>query len=157
MEKTIMYDDPYTRKHLSDLEYLYDSKRHAEFVSFLFNNLPFEGDKFIKQSIKTKISSYKSQDKKSKKYDEDQFITYDQLIEKLNNCKLVCYYCATTTLLVYKSKKETKQWSLERLNNNLGHYASNTCISCLKCNLERRNSNYEYFKFSKTLCVQKLE
>ena len=157
MDKIIEYDDPYTRKHLSSNEYLYDHSKHVDFVSYLKDGIQFEGDKFIRQSIKSKISSYKSQDKKSKKYDESQFITYDQLIGKLSECNLVCYYCGITTLLVYKSKKETKQWSLERLNNNLGHYDSNTCISCLKCNLERRNSNYEYFKFSKTLCVQKLE
>lgn len=157
MDKIIDYDDPFTRKNLSNDESLYDNSKHVEFVSLLKNGDSFEGDKFIRQSIKNKISSYKSQDKKSKKYDENQFITYDQLIQKLSDCSLVCYYCGITTLLVYKSKKETKQWSLERLNNNLGHYESNTCISCLKCNLERRNSNHEYFKFSKRLCVQKLE
>ena len=157
MDKIIDYDDPFTRKNLSDIGYLYDKEKHVDFVSLLCNGTSFEGDKFIKQSIKNKINSYKSQDKKSKKYDELQFITYEQLIDKMSECRLSCFYCGITTLLVYKNKKETKQWSLERLNNNLGHYNSNTCISCLKCNLERRNSNYEYFKFSKTLCVQKLE
>ena len=157
MEKIIDYDDPFTRKHLSDHDYIYDETKHVDFVSFLKDGTSFDGDNFIRKSIKSKINSYKSQDKKSKKYDELKFITYEQLIDKLSGCRLTCYYCGITTLLVYKNKKETKQWSLERLNNNLGHYDSNTCISCLKCNLERRNSNYEYFKFSKTLCVQKLE
>jgi len=49
------------------------------------------------------------------------------------------------------------QWSLERLNNNIGHYSNNTCISCLRCNLQRRNDNHEYFKFSKQLNIIRMD
>jgi hypothetical protein len=38
-------------------------------------------------------------------------------------------------------------------DNNIGHYESNTCISCLKCNLQRRTDNYEYFKNGKQLKI----
>jgi len=46
---------------------------------------------------------------------------------------------------------------LERLDNNLGHYASNTCIACLKCNSKRRTDSHEYFKQGKQLQLIKLE
>ena len=73
----------------------------------------------------------------------------------LYESNLKCYYCNTDICLIYKNKNEKNQWSLERFNNNLGHYASNTCISCLKCNLQRRNDNHEYFKMSKNFVVTK--
>ena len=69
--------------------------------------------------------------------------------------KLKCYYCNDDLLLMYKNKNETKQWSLERFNNNKGHYSKNCCISCLKCNLQRRTDNHEYFKMGKKLSVIK--
>jgi hypothetical protein len=112
--------------------------------------------KTIKREIRKKMSSYKSQDKKSGKYDDEQHISYEQLLEKLTSCQLKCYYCNSNLYLLYQKRGEPMQWSLERFDNNLGHYDSNTCISCLKCNLQRRTSNHEYFKFSKNLSITKI-
>ena len=102
-----------------------------------------------------KHSSYKSQDKKKNRYDETQHISYEELLQKLSQSKLKCYYCQCDLALVYRNKNEKNQWSLERFDNNLGHYNTNTCISCLKCNLQRRNENHEYFKQSKQLTFEK--
>ena len=63
---------------------------------------------------------------------------------------LICHYCNEQVLLIYKNKKETNQWSLERLDNNLGHYQIKLLHCLFKCNLQRRRTNHEYFKFSKT-------
>lgn len=112
--------------------------------------------KTIKREIRKKMSSYKSQDKKSGKYDDEQHISYEQLLEKLTSCQLKCYYCNSNLYLLYQKRGEPMQWSLERFDNNLGHYDSNTCISCLNCNLQRRTSNHEYFKFSKNLSITKI-
>ena len=113
-------------------------------------------NKIIKKELSKKLSSYKSQDKKNSKYDEEQHISYLQLLSKLKECNLKCYYCNEKLFLLYKKRGEPMQWSLERFDNNLGHYETNTCISCLKCNLQRRTSNHEYFKFSKNLTVSKV-
>lgn len=107
------------------------------------------------KEIKKKHSSYKSQDKQKHKYDESQHITLSQIINKLIECNLKCYYCNKDVLLLYNKKKEQNQWTLERLNNNIGHYNDNTCISCLKCNLGRRTDNYEYYKKGKTMILEK--
>ena len=107
------------------------------------------------KEIKKKHSSYKSQDKLKHKYDESQHITLDQLIHKMVESELKCYYCNKEVVLLYNKKKDPIQWTLERLNNNLGHYASNTCISCLKCNLGRRTDNHEYYKKAKTMTLIK--
>lgn len=113
-------------------------------------------NKTIKREISKKMSSYRSQDKKNGKYDDEQHISYDQLMQKLTSCQLKCYYCDSNLYLLYQKRGEPLQWSLERFDNNLGHYDSNTCISCLKCNLQRRTSNHEYFKFSKNLSITKV-
>jgi hypothetical protein len=108
------------------------------------------------REIKKKHSGYKSQDKQKHKYDVQQHITFTELIEKMIDCKLKCYYCNKDMLLLYNKKKDGLQWTLERLNNNLGHYKDNTCISCLKCNLGRRTENHEYYKKGKTMILEKV-
>jgi hypothetical protein len=108
------------------------------------------------REIKKKHSGYKSQDKQKHKYDTQQHITFPELIKKLIDSNLKCYYCNKDMLLTYNKKKDGLQWTLERLNNNLGHYNDNTCISCLKCNLGRRTENHEYYKKGKTMILQKL-
>jgi hypothetical protein len=81
-----------------------------------------------------------------------KFITiFDE--NKLYESKLKCYYCLCDMVILYNKKRQNTQWTLERLNNNIGHYDSNTCISCLKCNLQRRTDNYEYFKQGKQIKI----
>jgi len=108
------------------------------------------------REIRKKHSSYKSQDKQKHKYDETQHITLDEIIDKLITCEMKCYYCNKAVLITYTQKKDGLQWTLERLNNNLGHYKDNTCIACLKCNLGRRTENHEYYKKGKTMILQKV-
>ena len=157
--KCITYSDPYKKKNtiVSDEEHpLYDQSNHLDYLIKIRDKINFEYSKEIIKSLKTKHYSYRSQDKKSKKFDDTQHITFDQLVDKLIESKLICFYCNENLKLIYSGRKETKQWSLERLDNNLGHYNSNTCISCLKCNLDRRKDNFEYFKLSKNIKIKKV-
>ncbi len=119
------------------------------------NHLDDSTDACLRE-IKKKYAGYKSQDKIKHKYDIEKHITFTQLIEKLIESKLKCYYCNKEMLLLYNKKKDGLQWTLERLNNNLGHYKDNTCISCLSCNLGRRTENHEYYKKGKTMILQKV-
>ena len=148
--------NPYLKKDNYENDEIYNQENHMDFISNIINDIDFDGKKHILQKIKNKLSSYKSQDKINKKFDEEKFISLSQLLEMIRDSNLKCYYCNCDMLLVYKNKKETKQWSLERLDNNLGHYNTNTCISCLECNLKRRQSNHEYFKYSKNLVIKKV-
>jgi hypothetical protein len=109
------------------------------------------------KEIRKKHSAYKSQDKNKSKFDKEKHITLDEIIQKLYDCKLKCYYCDCDLFIVYNKRKQTTQWTLERFDNNRGHYADNTCISCLKCNLQRRTDNHIYFKQGKNLVLKKLE
>jgi hypothetical protein len=53
-------------------------------------------------------------------------------------------------------KREPTQWTLERTNNSIGHSNNNTTIVCLKCNVQRKNSNIDGFIFTKTLNINKI-
>jgi hypothetical protein len=130
----------------------------------LINKLYLENDekddkiKPVVQLLKNKHNSYKAQDKKNKIYGKDFFITFDELILKLVESKLICFYCKEQCYICYNYAYEDSQWTLERNDNNLGHTNNNTIISCLKCNLERKNLCREKFIETKKIkCIRKLE
>ena len=147
--KQINFKDPFSRKTNYDIEI-----NQLECICDLY--IKGETNNDIIKVLKQKFSSYKNQDKQSHKYDSEQHITFEQMVEKIYISKLKCYYCNCDLNILYNKKRLKNQWTLERLDNNLGHYFSNTCISCLDCNLKRRTDNYEYFKKSKQTTIIKL-
>ena len=117
----------------------------------LLNGVVFDEKKYFIQALKNKLDSYKQQDKK-KTYDKyDNFITLENVIEKLVAYNMRCYYCNNKTLILFKNLRTDYQWTLDRLNNYDEHSNANTIICCLKCNLQRRRKNSEKFKFTKQL------
>jgi hypothetical protein len=117
----------------------------------LLNGEVFDEKKYFIQALKNKLDSYKQQDKK-KTYDAyNNFITLENIIEKLVACNMRCYYCNSKTLILFKNVRTNYQWTLDRLNNYDEHSNANTIICCLKCNLQRRRKNSEKFKFTKQL------
>jgi hypothetical protein len=121
----------------------------------IYENAEINND--FNKELKAKYNAYKNQDRIKNKYDEDKHITYMQMIKKIYDSQLTCYYCNCSLLILFNKKREGTQWTLERLDNNLGHYESNTCIACLKCNLKRRTDSHEYFKQGKQLTLIKLD
>jgi hypothetical protein len=117
----------------------------------ILNGVVFDEKKYFIQALKNKLDSYKQQDKK-KTYDAyDNFITLENIIEKLVAYNMRCYYCNSKTLILFKNVRTNYQWTLDRLNNYDEHSNANTVICCLKCNLQRRRKNSEKFKFTKQL------
>jgi len=148
--KHIIYT-PRMKKHIYDINY--DISFQNLYIHNLYHDISFTHDKYINTELKKKFSSYKQQDKLKRKYDPELHITYSEMINQLYECGLKCYYCKCDVLIVYNQKNDMTQWSLERFNNNIGHYNNNTCIACLKCNLQRRTDNHEYFKWSKQINI----
>jgi hypothetical protein len=109
----------------------------------------------IVSHIKNKISSYKQQDIIKNIFLESDFVSYDYVIQLLNDCNLKCYYCSCETFLLYEFVREMKQWSLDRINNDIGHNKNNLIISCLECNLKRRRTNKDSFMFTKNLKISR--
>ena len=149
--KQIDFKDPYSRKITYEIDF-----DQLQYITDLYLNKDISMNQDIITVLKKKYSSYKNQDKQSNKFDPEQHITYEQMIQKIYESKLKCYYCNCDLSILYNKKRLKSQWTLERLDNNLGHYNTNTCISCLDCNLRRRTDNYEYFKQSKQIKIMKL-
>jgi hypothetical protein len=105
--------------------------------------------------LHAKLNSYKTQDKKKDRFEESEFITDEQLYEKLVISKLKCNYCRKEVKLVYYYVRDGSQWTLDRLDNDIGHSSDNTVICCLKCNLQRRVTDANKFSFTKQLILNK--
>ena len=118
-----------------------------------YSKLNDKYSKLIINHIKTKIQSYKQQDTIKKIYNEDEFINLEQVINLLQETKLKCHYCSCETFLLYEIVREMKQWSLDRINNDIGHNKNNLVIACLECNLKRRRTNKDSFMFTKNLKI----
>lgn len=87
--------------------------------------------------------------------DRNQFVSDIYLL--LINSNLICYYCKDDIFIEYNKSNRMKQWTLDRIDNNNNHNVNNCVISCLQCNLVRRNRNHIRFKNSKQLKINKIE
>tara|TARA_B100000674_G_C37854248_1_gene921525 strand:+ start:697 stop:1212 length:516 start_codon:yes stop_codon:yes gene_type:complete len=135
--------------------HLLNKDKQTNILNQIYLEQSFENDNFVKQELEKKRKGYKNQDIKKKIYDIKDFITYNEMIEKLVISKLTCYYCRCKCLLMYDNVREKKQWTLDRLDNNMGHSSINTVVCCLECNLKRGTLNDEKFKFTKQLNIVK--
>jgi hypothetical protein len=66
-----------------------------------------------------------------------------------------CCYCSSEVYILYERVREMKQWSLDRINNDIGHNIGNLVIACLECNLKRRRTNKDKFMFTKNMVIIK--
>uniref|UniRef100_A0A6C0F454 HNH domain-containing protein n=1 Tax=viral metagenome TaxID=1070528 RepID=A0A6C0F454_9ZZZZ len=112
-----------------------------------------EYGQLIAKQIDTKIASYKQQDILKKRLDELNFITYKQILNQLNDSKLLCNYCSCQIFILYEIVRELKQWTLDRIDNDKGHNMGNVVIACLDCNIRRRRKNKDDFMFTKNLAI----
>jgi hypothetical protein len=111
----------------------------------------------MRRQIQNKISSYKMQDIQKQKYDEDKFVNLDFVIKLLCEKELKCFYCREPVYLFYNFVRENKQWTLERIDNSVGHNRDNVEVACLLCNLRRRTMYHERYVFTKQMNVVKLD
>lgn len=138
-----------------NFEYL----NQLQMVKNIFNNEFRHNDddvsKIALQEINKKISGYKQQDRIKKRYDEPQFLTLESVIIKMVECELKCRYCRGEMDVIYDISRESRQWSVDRINNDLGHNLTNFHLACLECNLKRRRRTDEKFLFTKQLNIVK--
>jgi len=111
--------------------------------------------KNVSSQIDKKLSSYKQQDILKKRYNELLFIKTEDTIKLLYESKLQCHYCREKTFLLYDIVREMNQWTLDRIDNDIGHNEGNLVISCLACNLKRRRTGKDAFLFTKQLNIVK--
>jgi len=110
----------------------------------------------IQNEIKLKIYNYKSQDTVNK-FNTDNVISLIDCINLLINSNNNCYYCNEQCFIFYQHIRFPKQWTLDRIDNSTGHHVNNVVISCLQCNLQRKNKNSDKFLQGKQLKLVKIE
>ncbi len=133
----------------------YNEQKQQTLINLLYLHGNFEYSNYMRQLISKKVSSYMQQDKKKDRIHE-QFITLEETIEKLVCSQLNCKYCNTKTRILYKNKRDEKQWTLDRIDNDRPHTKDNVLISCLECNLKRRRIDKDKFEFTKKLNIVKI-
>jgi hypothetical protein len=153
------------RKHMSKFdESLYDNLKQLALLREIFDEVVEKGkyeekkeiQSLLKSELNHKIQGYKGQDLRKEIHNVDTLIQFQDVLDKLCDSNLTCYYCSKPLLVLYKNVREPLQWTLDRLDNALSHTKENTCIACLKCNLQRRVMNAEKFTFTKRLKINKL-
>lgn len=143
---------------LDDHHYLFENQIHI--LKNLLENLVIpESEKEVyslfQKEIKNKIHSYRSQDVLKHKYQESQFVDLPFVLQSLVTSDLDCFYCRKKVSIFYKNVREPLQWSLERLDNDLGHNKDNVVIACLLCNLRRRTMYHGRFLYTKQIGIVK--
>ena len=109
------------------------------------------------QQIERKISSYKHQDLENKIYEPLKIAKYPDVLSFLLETEAKCFYCFSEMFVLYEKVREGKQWTLDRINNDLGHNTDNVVLACLECNLKRRCQSKDGFLFTKQLKIVKRE
>ena len=102
-----------------------------------------------------KRSGYKAQDKK-KDTTACELISQEDLIEKLVLSKLTCSYCRGRMKVVYAAPRDPAQWTLDRIDNSMGHSCANTVVACMACNLQRGARDADRFRLGKGLRVKRV-
>jgi len=153
------------RKHMIKFnETEYDNARQLALLREIFNNNYTmitdtnmnSINSLLKSELIHKIQGYKGQDLKKEIHDTKTLINLEDVLLKLCESNLSCFYCSKPLLVLYKNVREPLQWTLDRLDNDLSHTKENTCIACLKCNLQRRLMNADKFTFTKKLKINKV-
>lgn len=125
------------------------------------------------EDIKSKIHGYRRQDLKKfcnmnhsnihkKKFTEEyiskNLVSPHDTVEMLVSNRLKCVYCKDPCFLIYKSRYDKKQWTLDRIDNDIGHSLTNVVVCCLECNIKRGTMNKERFEKGKQIrYVRKLQ
>ena len=133
-------------------------KMQIQLVNCIYLNINTdEHVDLVKKTIYQKLLGYKSQDRKKTVYSPPQFISFESTIQRLVESRLKCFYCNCDVNIIYSTCRQKNQWTLDRIDNTLGHNTDNVLISCLDCNLKRRDMDKDKFFFTQNLQIKKLE
>jgi len=133
--------------------------KQQQAINSIYLNLIDKDNKLdlIKRELFKKIQGYKHQDEKKQLFNEKGFVTFDNVVQRLVECKLKCFYCNCNMALVYSDIRQKNQWTLDRIDNSQGHNNNNVVAACLQCNLERRDKDMDKFYFTKNLVINKID
>jgi hypothetical protein len=89
----------------------------------------------VKETIDTKIRSYKRDDKKNKfVYEKDLYVSHEDVKFMLKLQENKCYVCGDNVITENWIPKCCYQLTLDRIDNSLSHLTTNVLICCQYCN-----------------------
>ena len=91
--------------------------------------------KIDREYIETKIKIYSDNDRKERRRSIP--LTINNIVDIINREHQICYYCKIA-LSGGHTDRECRV-TLDRLNNNIGHQASNCVLCCISCNKAKSN------------------
>jgi hypothetical protein len=92
------------------------------------------------RTIEHKISNYRRQDlRRNQVHSPEEYPDPRQVLQSLRDSEYCCARCQCTTQL---SQGGDLQWTLQRVDNTIGHVKSNVISYCLACNKERPETNF---------------
>src|SRR5208283_2402165 len=112
------------------------------FEEFKRRPIPTNDEYIIPDNIDSKIIQYMEQDQKAKRSIEN-FIKRNDIIKIIKKQSFKCYYCYNM-LSKYS-------WTLDRIECNKAHTASNCVIACDICNKQRKDELFNKFYRKKAL------
>ena len=155
------------RSCVSERKFSCDYDEQVETINVLYEQLCNRNDASpsnhaalqpITQQLQKKIAGYKSQDTIKKLYNPDKFVKLEDVVKHLWESKLQCIYCKKSVYVLYEIVREVQQWTLDRVDNSMGHNHDNVMVACLDCNLHRKTMYHERYAFTKTFTqVKKLD
>lgn len=157
MKKIVFPDKIKLKEYILLDEQFYLPENQNTMLYQLYLDNPFKEKQLLIKELTKKLQGYKQQDSKHNIYSKHHFITMNTTIQRLVESKLSCLYCNTKLMLFYKECKQINQWTLDRIDNSMGHNSNNVVISCLECNLKRRNTDLNKFLYSKQLSIKKID
>lgn len=134
-------------------EHYFTYLKQIQIINSLYLEQSIEYGVLVKREITKKINGYKNQDIQKSLINNYKIISLEQVIERLMVSKLNCFYCHGHCELLYRDVLSKKQWTLDRIDNNLGHNHDNVVISCLECNVKRGDMDSERFKRGKEIKI----
>ena len=114
--------------------------------------------KAVKNEIRGKLSVYRSGD--LKRWGEgfitpENILTWEDIAMMMVEKRCKCFYCHSSYIVRYKNVHDPLQWSVDRIDNTKPHIKDNIVISCLRCNLRRRQREHKEFYDCRNLVIEK--
>ena len=110
----------------------------------------------VQHHLTLKWRGYRQQDHEKGLYDPLQFVQIADMHQLLCDCRTLCFYCRQPMKVLYEQVRDPRQWTLERIDNSLGHNRGNVQIACLQCNVRRRTMYHERYLETKRLTQHRI-
>jgi hypothetical protein len=114
--------------------------------------------KAVRNEIRGKLSVYRSGDLKrwgEGCLTEENTPTWEDIAMLMVGKRCKCFYCHLPYIVRYKNVHDPLQWSVDRIDNSKPHIKENIVISCLRCNLRRRQREHREFYDCRNLVIEK--